>query len=111
MSESQAFFRELENFLPKYVPITPSYAHALLAFVISLSVGGYLATRKAQQQSDSQTGQTGQASGGESRLQYYALLGVAVLVSLFVADTTYNISWRLRNKVNRKHLVYQRWFR
>lgn len=114
MSQAQDFFRELENFLPKYVPAIPSYVHASLAFLFALSIGIYTVNSMTDTETNDETNDDdsdGDDSSYDRKIRRYALLGVATLVSLFVADVAFDISWKTRNKINRKHLIYQRWFR
>ena len=40
-------------------------------------------------------------------LVYYASAGI---VGFFIADTVFGVSWKLRNKVNRNHITYSKWF-
>ncbi|ACH46855.1 unknown [Feldmannia species virus] len=102
MSQSQSFFRELENFLPIYVSVLPSYAHAILVF-LALSLTGYLVSVRLSTDPEEEKKQ--------NKSRFYVMLGVTALASLFASDVAFNVSWILRNRVNRKHLVYKRWFR
>lgn len=45
---------------------------------------------------------SGEESATEKRMKKF--------IGIFLADLTFNISWKLRSKVNRQHLVYSRWF-
>lgn len=99
---SKEFFQELENFLPEYVPVVPSYLHATLAFCVVVLIGSIIAKRSQDIDGDE--------SASEKKMKKFIYLGTSVIVAIFFADLTFNISWKLRNKVNRKHLVYSRWF-
>lgn len=104
---SKEFFQELENFLPEFVPVGPSYVHATLAFCIVVLIGSIIAKKsRAIMDIDGDSVE----SATEKKMKKFIYLGTSVIVAIFFADLTFNISWKLRNKVNRKHLVYSRWF-
>lgn len=103
---SQEFFQELENFLPVHVSIFPTLLHAGLVFALVFLVG-FLISSKITHDSSNDI----ESTATEKKIQKYIYLGTTVVIGIFFADLTYNISWRLRNKkVNGKHLVYSRWF-
>lgn len=104
---SPQFFRELENFLPVHVPVFPSYVHSTLVFLIAV-VSGHLVSKKSKATFDLDS--DGVESETEKKMRVFIQRGITVVVALFLADLTFNVSWKLRNKVNRKHLVYSRWF-
>ena len=104
---SKEFFEELEKFLPVYVRPLPSYLHASLVFSIVVLIGVINANRTKvifDINGDSKE------STQEKKMKKFILIGTSVVIAIFLADVTFNISWKLRNKVNRKHLVYSRWF-
>ena len=104
---SKEFFQELEKFLPVYVKPLPSYIHGGLVFVVVLLIGVINANR-----SKVIFDINGDAveSSQERKMKKFIFIGSSVAVGIFLADLTFNISWKLRNRVNRKHLVYSRWF-
>lgn len=104
---SKEFFQELENFLPVFVPAGPSYVHATLAFCIIVLIGTIISKRsKTIMDIDGDSVE----SAAEKKMKKFIYMGVSVVVAIFFADLTFNVSWKLRNRVNRKHLVYSRWF-
>lgn len=105
--QSAQFFRELENFLPVHVPAIPSYVHSTVVFLL-VSIIGYVLSEKSEATLD--VDGDNQESDTERKMRKFIYRGTAVFIALMLADLTFNISWRLRNKVNRRHLVYSRWF-
>ena len=104
---SKEFFQNLEEFLPVFVSVVPSYLHAGLVFFAVVLIGHILTERsKAVFDIDGD----GNESATEKKMRKFIFRGTSVFVALFFADIAFAISWRLRNKVNRKHLVYSRWF-
>lgn len=104
---SKEFFQELENFLPVFVSAVPSYMHAALVFGVIFLIGYIISVRsKAIMDVDGDSVE----SATEKKMKKFIYLGTSVIVAIFCADLTFDISWKLRNRVNRKHLVYSRWF-
>jgi len=92
MSSAKDFFEELVKFLPKHVSPMKSYIHASLVFVITF------------------VNRDGIESENEEKAKKFIQHGLSFIISVFIADFAFDISWRLRNKVNRNHNVYSRWF-
>lgn len=106
-SPSKEFFEELEKFLPVFVSVIPTYLHSALVFVVVYAIGHILSSRsKAVMDIDGD----GEESATEKKMKTFIFRGTSVIVALFFADLTFMISWKLRNRINRKHLVYSRWF-
>ena len=104
---SKEFFQELEKFLPVYVKPLPSYVHSALVFSVVVLIGVINANRTKvifDINGDSEEGPQ------ERKMKKFIFIGTSVVIALFCADVAFNISWKLRNRVNRKHLVYSRWF-
>ncbi|CAM9517413.1 unnamed protein product [Sphacelaria rigidula] len=104
--ETTIFF-ELEDFLPQYVSSIPSYAHASIALVLAGLMTYYLGAEYfvADFNRDEQVFET------EVRARKYVLVAASILVSLFVADAVFTLSFRLRGfKANKNHFVWRRWF-
>lgn len=100
-------FEQLEDFLPKHVSPLPSYFHASLAFIVAGLVTYYLG---AEYIVSDFTGD-GRISEAEARAKKYVQIGASALISLFLADTVFSISFKLRGfRTNKRHLTYRRWF-
>lgn len=104
---SREFFDELENFLPVFVSVIPSYIHAAAVFSVVVLIGSMI-SKKIQSTMDIDG--DGEESPTEKKMKRFIYMGTSVIAGIFLADIAFTISWRLRNKVNRKHLVYSRWF-
>lgn len=101
------FFDQLQTFLPQYISPFPSYAHAAVACVVAGMVTHLLAKAYLVFDIDGD----GRVSETEERAQRYVRVAVSTIVSLFVADAVFSVSYRTRGfQVNRKHLTYRRWF-
>lgn len=101
------FFDQLQTFLPQYVSPLPSYAHAAVACVVAGVVTSYLAKEYLVFDVDGD----GRVSETEERAQRYVRIAVSTIVSLFVADAVFSVSYKTRGfHLNRKHLTYRRWF-
>ena len=104
---SRDFFNELENFLPQYVSPIKSYFHAFIAFLFIVAVGQSLSDKlspKIDLNGD------GVESTLEERSRKAIYFGILVIIALVVGDLAYSVSWKLRNRVNRKYLTYARFF-
>ena len=108
MSSASEFFSELERFLPVFVSAIPSYAHATVAFAIVLLVG-HIITRSSTHVVIDIDGDD-EESEIELKMKKFIYYGITVAIGVFLADLTFGASWMIRNGVNRKHLVYKRWF-
>lgn len=104
---SKEFFQELENFLPVYVSSVPSYFHSGLVFGVVFIIG-LVITQRSKTILD--INEDSVESATEKKMKKFIYIGTTVVIGIFLADFTFNISWKLRNRVNRKHLVYSRWF-
>lgn len=104
---SREFFQELENFLPVFVPTGPSYLHSSLVFGVVVLIGTII-TKKSKTIMDIDGDSLESAT--EKKMKKFIYMGTTAIVAIFFADLTFNISWKLRNKINLKHLVYSRWF-
>ena len=104
---SREFFQELENFLPVFVSAVPSYLHSGLVFGVVVLIGSII-TKKSKTIMDIDGDSLESAT--EKKMKKFIYMGTTVIVAIFFADLTFDISWKIRNKVNRKHLVYSRWF-
>lgn len=104
---SKEFFQNLEEFLPVFVPAMPSYLHAGLVFIAVVLIG-HIITERSTTIFDIDG--DGTESATELKMRKFIFRGTSVFFGLFLADVAFAISWRLRNKINRKHLVYSRWF-
>lgn len=104
---SREFFQELENFLPVFVSAVPSYIHAALAFSVIVVIGTII-TKRSKTIMDIDGDSIGSAT--EKKMKKFIYMGTSTIIAIFFADLTFNISWKLRNRINRKHLVYSRWF-
>lgn len=101
------FFEQLEDFLPSHVSPVPSYIHASLALIVAGVVSYYLSDELIV----SDFTRDGSVSETEERAKKYMRVGVSALVTLFVADTVFSVSFKLRGfRMNRKHFTYRRWF-
>ena len=107
MSSAKDFFEELVKFLPKHVSPMKSYIHASLVFVITFIIST-LIMNKMDLQFD--VNRDGIESENEEKAKKFIQHGLSFIVSIFIADLAFDISWRLRNKVNRNHNIYSRWF-
>lgn len=105
--DNKSFFSELQNFLPVYVSPIKSYLHALGAFTTMMALAKLLEKKLAMR---IDFDGDGLESATEKKMKVYAYYGVCFIVALLVTDLTYTVSWRLRNKVNLKHVNYKRWF-
>jgi len=104
MSQSAEFFSELKNFLPKFVSPIPSYLHALIAFSVVVSIGYILTCTSIMgiQNED--------ATEVEKTRKNYVYCAAVLLVAFFVSDTSFSMSWKLRNKkVNGLHMTWRKW--
>ena len=104
---SREFFNELENFLPQYVSPMKSYFHAFVAFLFVVAVGHSLSDKlspKIDLNGD------GLENTLEERTRIAIYNGSLVILALIVGDLAYSLSWKLRNRVNRKYLTYARFF-
>jgi len=98
MFEAKDFFEELVKFLPKHVSPMKSYIHASLVFVITFIVSTLIVNRD------------GIESENEEKAKKLIQHGLSFIISVFIADVAFNTSWRLRNKINKNHATYSRWF-
>lgn len=100
------FFQQLTEFLPKYVSPLKSYMHSGIAFIIIFTIVHLIASNlKLDIDGD------GEESETEEKARKLVSLSVSFIIAIFVADITYTISWRLRNKaLNGTHLTWRRWF-
>lgn len=105
---SKAFFKELVEFLPKYVSPRTSYLHATISLIITFIVANIIIT-KMDFKFD--IDRDGNESETEEKVARFIGYGFAFLIAIFVADLTFNTSFRMRNRVNRNHLTYARWFK
>lgn len=105
--DTKSFFSELQNFLPVYVSPMMTYLHALVAFTVVMSFGKLLEKRLAMK---IDIDGDGVESRTEVKMKLYVYYGVFFILALLASDLTYTVSWRLRNKVNLKHVNYKRWF-
>jgi len=101
MSSAKDFFEELVKFLPKHVSPMKSYIHASLVFVITFIISTLIMNN---------VNRDGIESENEEKAKKFIQHGLSFIISVFIADFAFDISWRLRNKVNRNHNVYSRWF-
>jgi hypothetical protein len=105
--EATKFFEELEDFLPQHVSPIPSYAHALVALVATGLVTYFLGAEYLVADFDRDQ----QVSATEVRARKYVQAAVSTLVSLFVADAVFSLSFRRRGfRANKNHFVWSRWF-
>ena len=104
---STKFFKDLVEFLPKHVSPIKSYTHALLAF-ISFFIISYLIMNKLDFQLD--VDNDGIESENEERVKKIIQIAISFIISVFIADLTFNASWKIRNRVNKNHATYARWF-
>lgn len=103
---ASAFFKELTEFLPKYVSPSLSYLHAFVAFACIFTIS-YVASSKLSLDID----QDGQESESEEKSKKMVAAAISFIIGILAADLTYSVSWRLRNKaVNGNHLTWRRWF-
>lgn len=106
MSSSSDFFKQLTNFLPKYVSPMTSYGHALIIFMIVFIISNII-SRSFELDVD----RDGVESENEELAKKYISYGISFLIAVFAADMTYDISWRIRNnRVNRSHNIWRKWF-
>jgi len=80
MFEAKDFFEELVKFLPKHVSPMKS------------------------------VNRDGIESENEEKAKKLIQHGLSFIISVFIADVAFNTSWRLRNKINKNHATYSRWF-
>lgn len=104
---SATFFSQLKEFLPQYVSPVPSYIHSFIVFGVVMLVG-HILTKTTDFVLD--VNGDGEESDTEKTMKRFAYYGTAAIVGILAADLTYTVSWKLRNKVNRDHLTYSRWF-
>lgn len=104
---SKEFFTELENFMPQYVSPLKSYVHAFIVFIVIIAVGHSLSDKLSMTIDIDGDGSENDFERRSRIAIYYCGL---VIVGLVSSDFIYSLSWRLRNKVNRKFLTYSRWF-
>ena len=107
MFVAKDFFEELVKFLPKHVSPMKSYVHASLVFVITFIVST-LIMNKLDFEFD--VNRDGIESENEGKAKKFIQYGLSFIVSVFIADVAFNTSWRLRNKINKDHITYSRWF-
>ena len=101
------FFEQLEDFLPIHVSPLPSYAYASAAFVISSLITYYLGAEYLVRDFDRDE----HVTPAEERARKYVQVATSALVSLLIADTVYDLSFKVRGYMaNKKHFVYKRWF-
>lgn len=106
MSNSDSFFKNLVEFLPKHVSIIPSYKHASFAFLLVIIVS-YLTRNTWSVDID----RDGVRDEGDEMASSAIHVATTSVIALIVANTVFSISWTLRNRqVNGKHIVYKRWF-
>jgi len=105
---SATFFKELVEFLPKYVSPVKSYVHATLTFIITFIIAK-LIINKLDFNFDIDS--DGSESETEEKAKMFVEYAVALLISIFVADLAFSASWKIRNRVNGKHKTYARWFK
>lgn len=103
---SEKFFQDLVEFLPKSISPTISYAHALVAFLITSTItyvlGGNI---------NFDFNNDGEQSVIDKRTSNSVRLAGTVIISLLVADFVFSMSWKLRNlKTNKNHITYSKWF-
>jgi len=100
------FFEQLTEFLPKFVSPMKSYLHAGIAFTCVFIIVHMISSNlKLDIDGD------GEESETEEKARNLVALAISFIMAIFVADVTYTISWRLRNKaVNGNHLTWRRWF-
>ena len=104
---SKEFFEELEKFLPVYVSPMKSYIHGGMVFSVIVLIGVINANNtETILDIDGDSVESEQ----EKKMKKFIFVGTSVVIAIFLADLTYEISWKLSNRVNRKHLVYSRWF-
>ena len=108
MFEAKDFFEELVKFLPKHVSPMKSYIHASLVFVITFIVST-LIMNKLDLNFD--VNRDGIESENEEKAKKLIQHGLSFIISVFIADVAFNTSWRLRNKINKNHATYSRWFK
>ena len=105
---SKAFFKELVDFLPKHVSPVKSYIHATISFIVMFIIANTVINKmdfKFDIDSD------GLESDTEEKAARFIGYGFAFLIAIFVADLTFSTSFKMRNKVNRNHATYARWFK
>lgn len=101
------FFEQLEDFLPSHVSPVPSYIHAFLALIVAGVVSYYLGEKLIV----SDFTRDGSVSETEERAKKYIRVGTSAIVTLFVADTVFSVSFKLGGfRMNKKHFTYRRWF-
>lgn len=101
------FFEQLEEFLPKHVSPVPSYAHAAVALVVTGLTTYFLGAEYLV----ADFNRDDRVSATEVRTRKYVQVAASTLISLFVADAVFSLSFRKRGfKANKKHFVYKRWF-
>ena len=102
------FFKELVEFLPKHVSPVRSQIHSALTFIIVFTIS-YLVMKKFDFQFD--VNRDGVESENEERAKKFIQIGTSFIISIFVADMAFNVSWKIRNRVNKNHATYARWFK
>ena len=103
---SEKFFQDLVEFLPKHVSPRISYAHALVAFLITGTITYIIGGNINFDFNDD-----GEQSEIEKRTSSSVRIAGSVIISLLVADFVFSTSWKLRNlKTNKNHITYSRWF-
>ena len=106
MSSSSDFFKQLTEFLPKYVSPMTSYVHGGVIFIIVFIVSS-LISRSLKFDID----RDGVESEKEELAKKYVSYAISFLIAVFAADMAYDVSWRIRNnRVNRSHNVWRKWF-
>lgn len=105
---STKFFKELVEFLPKHVSPTKSYIHSALTFVIVFIISKIIIK---QIDMNFDVDSDGSESESEEKAKFFIECGIALLISLFASDMAFNISWGIRNRINKNHRTYQKWFK
>jgi len=105
---SATFFKELTNFLPKYVSPGKSYIHATISLLLTFIIANTIITKMDLKFDIDRDGLESETEEKAARFIGY---GFAFLIAIFVADLTFSTSFRMRNKVNRNHATYARWFK
>ena len=103
-SAAAKFFTELKDFLPKFVPLRPSYMHAFIAFWVVMMIGHLVPKTPLIELEDGTLTET------EQKRKEYVYYAAILLFAFFVGDTAFSVSWRLRNKkINGLHMTWRKW--
>lgn len=101
------FFEQLEDFLPQHISRMPSYAHASVALAVTGLVTYILGAKYLV----ADFNQDDQVSEAEERAKKYVQAAASLLISVFIADAVFNVSFRIRGfRTNKRHFVYKTWF-